>query len=152
MIDPGDYELDRTGDAPVTLQPPRSTSSVTWVTAIVAAIAVAGGVWYVTSRRQPAASPAANVPTDQQATVPARPEGPIVKALDIDLPPLPQTDPIVRELVARLSSHPTIAAWLATNGLIENFTVVTLNIAEGRTPARFLPDCPPRTVPDGWLW
>ena len=66
------------------------------------------------------------------------------KAADIDLPPLPQTDPIVRELVARLSSHPTIAAWLATKGLIANFTVATLNIAEGRTPAQFLRPIAPR--------
>jgi hypothetical protein len=67
-----------------------------------------------------------------------------VRAADIDLPPLPQTDPIVRELVGRLSSHPTIAAWLATDRLIENFTIVTLAIAEGRTPARSLRAVAPR--------
>ena len=67
-----------------------------------------------------------------------------MQAADVDLPPLPQTDPIVRELVARLSSHPTIAAWLATNGLIANFTLVTLTIAEGRTPAQFLRSIAPR--------
>jgi hypothetical protein len=63
----------------------------------------------------------------------------------------------VRELVKRLSSHPTIAAWLATKGLIADFTVVTLNIAEGRTPAQFLrplaPRGPFRTVGSGErLW
>ena len=116
-----------------------------WTAAIVAAIVVAGGVWYFTSQRQPASPPAVNVPAPApQATVPERPEGPLVQAADIDLPPLPQTDPIVRELVARLSSHPTIAAWLATKGLIANFTVVTLNIAEGRTPAQFLRPIAPR--------
>jgi len=73
-----------------------------------------------------------------------RPEAPLVRALDVDLPPLPQTDPIVRELVARLSSHPTIAAWLATKGLIANFTLVTLTIAEGRTPANLLRPIAPR--------
>ena len=67
-----------------------------------------------------------------------------MRALDVDLPPLPQTDPIVRELVARLSSHPTIAAWLATKGLIANFTLVTLTVAEGRTPAQFLRSIAPR--------
>ena len=66
------------------------------------------------------------------------PPGPAGEGADIDLPALPLTDPIVRELVARLSSHPTIAAWLATNGLIANFTVVTVNIAEGRAPMKFL--------------
>ena len=84
------------------------------------------------------------VPAAPQPTEPERPVGPLVEAADIDLPPLPQTDPIVRELVARLSAHPTIAAWLATKGLIANFTVVTLNIAEGRTPAQFLRPIAPR--------
>jgi hypothetical protein len=76
--------------------------------------------------------------------VPERREVPRVKAAEIDLPPLPQTDPIVRELVARLSSHPTVAAWLATKGLIVNFTVATLNVAEGRTPVQVLRSIAPR--------
>lgn len=134
MISPGDYELDRSGDAPVDLPPPRRSYGA-WV-AFVAAAAIAGGIWYVTYRRQPSPS-AITAPADAQVAVPEA-QGLLVKAADIDLPPLPQTDPVVRELVARLSSHPTIAAWLATPGLIANFTVVTLNIAEGRTPAQFL--------------
>jgi hypothetical protein len=143
VIDPGEYELERSGE-PVTLPPPRSTTYLPWVVAIVAALAVAGGVWYVTSRKQPPPLTAVNAPTAQQPTATPPAEGPLVQAADIDLPPLPQTDPIVRELVARLSSHPTIAAWLATDRLIENFTVVTLNIAEGRTPTRFLQPIAPR--------
>lgn len=144
MIDLNDYKLERSDEAPVTLPPPRSTNYVVWAAAIVATIVVAGGVWYVTSQRQPSSPPAVTVPAAPPATVPARPDAPLVEAADIDLPPLPQTDPIVRELVARLSSHPTIAAWLATKGLIANFTVVTLNIAEGRSPAQFLGPIAPR--------
>jgi hypothetical protein len=144
VTDLDDYELERSGEAPLLLAPPRSTNYVVWATTIVAAIVIAGGIWYVTSRRQPASPSAATAPADPQATVAEGPKGPLVKAADIDLPPLPQTDPIVRELVARLSSHPTVAAWLATDGLIANFTVVTLNIAEGRTPARFLRPIAPK--------
>ena len=70
------------------------------------------------------------------------PRGPDCESRRLDLPPLAQTDPIVSELVARLSSHPTIAAWLATNGLITNFTTVTLNIAEGRAPQFLRPIAP----------
>lgn len=143
MVDPGEVELERSGQ-PVTPLPPRSAKPFPWVAVVVAATVVAGGVWYVRSRRQPAAPPAASAPAEQSAPAPLRPEGPLVRAADIDLPPLPQTDPLVRELVARLSSHPTIAAWLATNRLIENFTVVTLNIAEGRTPTRFLRSIAPQ--------
>jgi len=137
VIDLSDYQLERSGEALFTPPPTRSTNYGVWATAIVAAIAVAGGIWYYTSRRQPATQ-AANEPAAPQAAVTERPQGPLVQAADIDLPALPLTDPIVRELVARLSSHPTIAAWLATPGLIANFTVVTVNIAERRAPMQFL--------------
>jgi len=123
---------------PVTLPPPPSRNYIVWATAVVAAIAVAGGAWYITSRRQTTPPAAVTAPAVPQATVPEGPKAPLVKAADIDLPPLPQSDPVVRELVMRLSSHPTIAAWLATKGLIANFTVVTVNIAEGRASSQFL--------------
>jgi Protein of unknown function (DUF3014) len=144
VFDLNDLELERSGEAPPP-PPPRSTNYGLWTATIVAAIVIAGGVWYLTSKRPPSSPPAVSVPAPTpQPTVPERPEGPLVQAADIDLPPLPQTDPIVRELVARLSSHPTIAAWLATKGLIANFTVTTLTIAEGRTPAQFLRPIAPR--------
>lgn len=104
-----------------------------------------GAGWFITSRRQPAAPPPTTTePAAPQTAVPERPEPPLVQPLDVDLPPLPQSDPIVRELVTRLSSHPTVAAWLATKGLIANFTLVTLTIAEGRTPATLLRPIAPR--------
>ena len=56
----------------------------------------------------------------------------------IDLPPVNQTDAIVRELVAKLSSHPTVAAWLTTDQLVRNFTAVLDNISTGRTPSGHL--------------
>jgi hypothetical protein len=53
----------------------------------------------------------------------------------VTVPPLDESDPVVRTLVEQLSSHPAVAAWLATGGLVRNFTVVVTNIAEGATPA-----------------
>jgi hypothetical protein len=146
VIDLNDYKLERSGDEePPVTPPPRSPDHyVLWGAAILAAIVIAGGAWYITSRRQPPAPPVAKTEAPPQPAPPEPPAAPLVEAADIDLPPLPQSDPIVRELVARLSSHPTIAAWLATKGLIANFTVVTLNIAEGRTPAQFLRPIAPR--------
>ena len=145
-MDLDDYKLERSGDGPVMLPPPRPTNYLVWAAAIVLPIAIAGGLWYLLSPRKPISSPpTVSVPSaPQPATVPERPEAPLVKAADIDLPPLAQSDPIVRELVTRLSSHPTIAAWLATKGLIANFTLVTLTIAEGRTPKQFLRPVAPR--------
>jgi len=145
-MDLDDYKLERSGDGPLMLPPPRPTNYLVWAVAVVLPIAIAGGLWYLLAPRQPISSPpTVSVPSaPQPATVPERPAEPLVKAADIDLPPLPQSDPIVRELVARLSSHPTIAAWLATKGLIANFTLVTLTIAEGRTPVQFLRPIAPR--------
>ena len=37
---------------------------------------------------------------------------------------------------ASFRRHPLVAAWLARDGLIRNFTVVVSNIAEGATPAK----------------
>jgi hypothetical protein len=145
VINLNDYELERSGEPPVAPPPPRSTNYGLWAGVIVAVLLVAGGLWYFTSQRPPSSSAAVTPPAAPPATAPERPaEVPRVQAENIDLPPLSQTDPIVRELVARLSSHPTIAAWLTTRGLITNFTVVTLNIAEGRTPAKFLQPVAPR--------
>ena len=144
MFDLNEVDLEHSDEAPFTPPPPPSPNYGMWAAVIVALSIVGGVVWYFTSQRRPAPAPAVSVPAAPQAPAPERPEEPLVRAADIDLPPLPQTDPIVRELVARLSSHPTIAAWLATKGLITNFTVVTLNIAEGRTPAKFLRPIAPR--------
>src|SRR5688500_1742215 len=52
----------------------------------------------------------------------------------IVLPPLDETDALVRQLVERLSSQPMVVAWLTTDGLILNFVVVTSRIARGETP------------------
>lgn len=53
----------------------------------------------------------------------------------IDLPPLPESDSLVRELVRQLSSHPTVLAWLASDNLLRRFTAGIQNIAAGRSPA-----------------
>ena len=71
-------------------------------------------------------------------------------AMSIAVPPLDETDDLVRKLVRTLSSHPQVAAWLATEGRIRNFTVVVTNIAEGKSPAALLrtlrPSSPFRVV------
>jgi hypothetical protein len=62
----------------------------------------------------------------------------------IALPPLDETDEIVRTLVAQLSAHPTLAAWLVTDNLIRAFTAVVSNIANDESPASHVPALRPR--------
>src|SRR5262249_29264786 len=110
-----------------------------WIAIALLVVAAAIAVYIVYGRR-PAPAPAAAV-----APARAEPPGPLGKGADqVVLPPLANTDPLVRELVRKLTSHPSVVAWLATNGLIRNFTVVVANVVEGVTPARQLRPLQPR--------
>jgi hypothetical protein len=97
---------------------------------LVAAVAAAAYFAFFRRASAPASVEIASTPVDSAASKPLG-----APADAIDLPRLDETDPIVRRLLTELSSHPQIAAWLATDGLIRNFTTVVLNVAEGKTPA-----------------
>ena len=128
-----DLDLEKTPE-PLPPEPPRRPIGlIIAAAAVVAAIAIAAYIAF--GRRQPTEPAAAPAPA--AAAQPSdRPLG--GDAASIVLPPLDQSDPVVRELVRQLSSHPRVAAWLTTNGLIRNFTVSVTNIADGATPARQL--------------
>ena len=111
-----------------------------WRIGVAAAVllALVGAAYFLLWRRAQPAPTDVRVHTEQ-AVPPAGAPKPVAEAgAAIDLPPLAQSDPIVRELVGRLSSHPTAVAWLTTDQLIRNFTVVVLNISNGRSPSRQL--------------
>ena len=78
-----------------------------------------------------------NAPGQETAAAPAAP-----KAADdiehIDLPPLDDSDPLVRQRIGILSLNRLVAAWLGTKGLIRNFVVIVENISHGMNPSRHL--------------
>ncbi|MGH9254205.1 MAG: DUF3014 domain-containing protein [Vicinamibacterales bacterium] len=128
LDDASDYEL-QTDEPPL---PEETRSPIRWIIAAVVIAAVGGAAWFYFSGRQ--AQPAPQAQSEAATPVPVeRPLGGQVDA--IELPPLAETDPLVRQLVRGLSSHPVIAAWLATGGLLRSFTVAVDNIADGATPA-----------------
>jgi hypothetical protein len=112
---------------------------------LVAAAAVAGYIVFGRRAPQVASAPAPVRPAETSKALGG-------EAAPIVLPPLDQSDAVVADLVRKLSSHPQVAAWLTTEGFIRNFTVVVLNISEGKTPARSLPDrdqaCAPFRIVD----
>ena len=126
-------DLEKTPE-PLPPEPPKRPIGLWLVAAgLVVAMAIAA---YIAFFNRPKTEPAA-APARQAAAPPSdRPLG--GDAGSIVLPPLEQTDPLVRELVRQLSSNPRVAAWLTTNGLVRNFTVSVTNVAEGATPARQL--------------
>jgi hypothetical protein len=133
MADASDVELERTPE----FQPVRhGRSPGPWVAAIVLFAALAAGVYFYLGR---GGEPAAPATTETAAPSTAAPEAALgAPAEPIDVPPLDMSDELVRKLVAGISSHPEVAAWLATDGLIRNFTVVVENIASGASPATHL--------------
>ena len=138
MIDVDDFELVKTSGSPPAEPPgppaPPASARPSWLWLIVAALAVAtAAAFYLVVSRRPPAAPAAASQGETAPRSPARPLGGTAAA--INLPPLDQTDPIVRDLVKQITSHPRIAAWLATDGLIRTFTVAVENVAGGSTPA-----------------
>jgi hypothetical protein len=133
MSESWDRELLKTAGEPREPSSPRRQAGL-WIIAgllVVAAIVAT----YVVFRGGPTPerTTTADAPSPVKAQQPVLPLG--GDAMSIAVPPLDETDDLVRKLVRALSSHPHVVAWLATEGRIRNFTVVVTNIAEGKTPA-----------------
>jgi len=125
--DPADINLDtftqehEGGRAPRGRRP-----SGVAIIALALTLALVGG--YVYLRR-----PQSQTPSSEGAKPSETRADQASKGNTISLPPLDETDPLIRELVGRLSAHPAVAAWLTTDGLILNFVMVTAAIANGET-------------------
>src|SRR6476661_1632380 len=107
-----DYELEKTPDEP----PPPRRSTGWWVLGVLLIVAPAIAAYLAFGHRP--ASPAPAVERARPAQPSDRPLG--GEAVPITLPPLNETDALVRELVKKISSHPRVAAWLATDDLIRS--------------------------------
>jgi hypothetical protein len=147
MPDAADYELQKEPQVvgPPASRPPSFTPLIVGVLVLAAAVAA---FLYLRRDAKAPVSTEGSLATES-AVPPSAPLG--VEVEPIALPPLDATDELVRSLVRALSSHPRIAAWLTTDGLIRNFTVVVENIAAGRTPSghlRVLKPAGPFTVVD----
>jgi hypothetical protein len=132
--DAPDFELHSTASGPDLSTPPQHHTGV-WVAvaALLIALCAAGYFaffWRRTPPAQTAAAPKAT-PVSESPSLGGAGEA-------MTLPPLDESDTLVRTLVQRLTESPAVMAWLPTNGLVRNFTVVVANIAEGPTPAKHL--------------
>jgi hypothetical protein len=132
MTEPQDYELLKTD---VELGVDRTPPPRLWVAAIIGVV-IAALVGYFIYGRRPAPAPPAAASKPAETEVAVQPLG--GDAERIAVPPLDESDAVVRELVRKITSHPRVLAWLATNGLIRNFAVVVENVAAGVTPAKQL--------------
>jgi hypothetical protein len=90
---------------------------------VIIVLAVGGGWLWLRSRGGPEPVPAAV--TDSVMPVP---EEPFV------LPALGASDEVVRRLLAAVSAHPRLAAWLVTDDLVRRFVTAVVDISRGSTP------------------
>ncbi len=131
MLDVPDYELDKTEpESPPPAEPPgRPVRRIAAVVALII-IGIAAYVWYSRAGGPPTDTAPVTAPP---ATATARPAPP-----PINVPQLDESDDVVRRLLSALSSHPRLAAWLATRNLIRTMAVVVENIDTGASPSRHL--------------
>ncbi len=134
MAEVGDYEFQAPGGSSRSgggRRGPRIPRNVL----LIAGGVILLGLGYVIYTSLPSPS------TDQGAATTAAPQAAKAAADDIehiDLPPLDDSDALVRQRIGILSSNPLVAAWLGTKGLIRNFAVVVENISHGMNPSRHL--------------
>ena len=65
----------------------------------------------------------------------------------VDVPPsdLDGSDEFIRDVIGTISSHPGLAEWIVSDGLIRRFVVVVDNVADGSNPAQHVPFMRPMT-------
>jgi hypothetical protein len=138
-----DFRFGAAAEPPPEEEPPRRSRALLWAAAALLLVAAVTGVVYL---RRPAPAPTSAEAVSQATAAPQTegrtPLGPEVEP--IELPPLVLTDPLVRELLGKLSSSPTLAVWLATDGLIRAFAVSVENVADGVSPTRHVRALAPR--------
>ncbi len=136
MPDLPDYDLHATPQEPAVPPPRRDPTLARAVLAVVVITVVGAGTYLLLRNRAPAPQPAAagaQAPTPEAKPQPRAALG--AEPMPVTLPSLNESDALVRRLVATLSSHPRVAAWLTTKDLVRNVAVVVNAVADGRTPA-----------------
>jgi hypothetical protein len=117
-------------------QPARPPSGAIIAIAAVSVLVALGSILVVVLWPKPAVEPAKAAPrTETEAPAPSpAPELGAPDVPPIELPPLDESDALVRRLVSELSSRPELAEWLLTEGLVRRITAAVDNVAEGRSP------------------
>jgi hypothetical protein len=128
-----EYELRKNPAELSQEAPPRR---IQWVILVAILLGAVAGALYVALTKRPAPMSASTTTASAAKNEEARSLGGSPEPIAV--PPLDESDAVVRRLIRTLSDHPAVAAWLMTDGLIRNFTAAVTNIADGMPPAEQL--------------
>ena len=130
MVRLDDVSLDREGSA-TPASPPPGAPRRRWILIPIVAGILAALVYFVWIARRPApnAQPAPTTSTEVPVGTPAA-----LALPDEPLPPVAYSDGFIRRVVALLSTHPTLARWLASEGLVARTALAVEQAGDGRTP------------------
>ena len=116
--------------SPAGSTPVKPTAVVAAVVVVIIGIAL---YWFF-GRGAEEPEPPLDVATEATPQLVTPPEPIEPEPEPVDLPVLDESDSFVRDLVAALSSHPDLAVWLVSDGLVRRFVVAVDNVADGRNP------------------
>ena len=111
-------------------RPPGPSAAAIAIPILIVVALAAGAWWWWRGRSEPAAPATA-------ATAPAAAPAPASSA-GVDVPPLAQLDPFIRQLLGPLSPRPELARFLTTEGLAQHLAAGIAQVAAGVSPGRDL--------------
>jgi len=114
--------------------PPRRRGAPVWPWIVLALLLIGALVYFFLLKPK---APDAEVNTETARTETSETESPAepeVTEPAIALPPLEQSDPVIRQLLETLTAHPALANLVTPDGLVRRFVASVDNIAEGVSP------------------
>jgi hypothetical protein len=128
LNEPGDVHLVKSIDSDAdNIQSGGARTFASLALLAAAVLIVVSAFFYMRRGRTETIQPTATRPSDAVKVLQDPAEA-------ITLPPLDETDSLVRQLVGTLSTHPVVVSWLTTERLVASFVVVTGRIADGQAP------------------
>ncbi|HVR29934.1 MAG TPA: DUF3014 domain-containing protein, partial [Thermoanaerobaculia bacterium] len=130
---------DDSSDEPIDRHDGPSRSRVVGIAvAVILALGLVVSFWLMSRRVEPPEPGTSAAATQFEPSAAGDEPAPAAPELEAPLPPLDQSDALVRRLVGGLSSHPALTAWLATGNLIRTFTASVENASLGASPSPHL--------------
>jgi lysophospholipid acyltransferase (LPLAT)-like uncharacterized protein len=111
-----------------------------WLVIAVVVVLIAAGTYWGFLVRRASAPPPEPAPAPAPEPAPEVAPAPAPAEEAEPMPPLSDSDELVRRVVEGLSKHPALASYLVSDHLVRRFVLVVDNVAAGLVPRPILPE------------